>query len=151
MSKSTFLDVAGNLCERRKDGSLSVKTVNDLPSKTIQSDKDGCDVNLILKKFRTTGVMTNLAQRTPLSGDFSQTHSYHDAMNAILAAQESFQALPAGLRKRFSNDPGQFVNFLDDPSNLPEAIRLGLVSDPQASRVPQGSESDPIPASKEAG
>jgi hypothetical protein len=36
-------------------------------------------------------------------------------------------ALPADLRARFSNNPEELINFLDNPENKDEAIRLGLL------------------------
>ena len=64
-------------------------------------------------------------------------------MNQIVAAQEAFNGLPAAVRKRFGNDPGQMLDFLDDPQNASEAVKLGLVDAPQDSQVPQGDVQPP--------
>lgn len=140
----TFLDHAGNLCTVRENGTLRVTTVNELPSLTIQSEADSCDINKIVAKFKTTGLMTNLAKSLPRQGDFSEACDYHSAMNQVVAANEAFMTLPAALRKRFSNDPGQLLSFLENEDNRSEAIKLGLVKAPQDTQVPQGA-SAPAP------
>lgn len=135
----TFKDLAGNLCTVRENGTLSVTTLNEEPSLTLQSEKDSCDINKILAKFKTTGLMTNVRQSPPINGDYSISFDYHSSMNQILAAQEAFAVLPPALRKRFDNDPGSLLSFLDDPANRAEAIQLGLLeAPPQDSQIPQG-------------
>ena len=52
--------------------------------------------------------------------------------------------LPADLRKRFSNDPGQLLSFLENEDNRAEAIKLGLVNAPQDIENPQGAEAPPV-------
>jgi phage internal scaffolding protein len=53
---------------------------------------------------------------------------YHTAMNALIASEEQFDALPSKLRARFNNEPYKLIEFLDDPKNQSEAIALGLVN-----------------------
>jgi hypothetical protein len=47
-------------------------------------------------------------------------------MNVVRAAQEQFLRVPADIRARFSHDPGLFTEFLENPDNLEEAVRMGL-------------------------
>jgi phage internal scaffolding protein len=49
-------------------------------------------------------------------------------MNALIAAESEFAALPAQLRNKFGNDPANLVQFLDNPENRAEAEKLGLVN-----------------------
>lgn len=152
MSKVDFVDHANNLCMYRDNGTLRVLTINDEESKTIQSEKDNCDINVIVSRFKRTGVMNNLSTKSPLYGDFSEVGDFHTAQNRIIAAQEAFDALPSDLRKRFANDPGNLISFLDDPQNRSEAIKLGLVNaDPQDSQIPQGDVyAEPISSSEQS-
>lgn len=137
-----FYDHAGNLCTVRENGTLSVTTVNDDPSLTIQSERDNCDINKVLSKFKATGVMTNIRTTPPLQGDFSESFDYQTSVNQVLAAQDAFNALPATLRKRFDNDPGKMLAFVDDPQNASEAVSLGLIeAPPQDYQIPQGGAS----------
>lgn len=94
-----------------------------------QHFKEECDINTIMERFGQTGQLPDV--RMPQYGDFTGVQDYHSAMNAVVEAQESFMALPAHVRARFDNDPGQFVDFClaeDTPEHRAEAVRLGLVS-----------------------
>lgn len=137
-----FIDQAGNRCIVRDNGTLNVITVNDDPSMTIQSEKDSCDINKIVARFKATGVMSNIAQSMPQQGDFTEVTDYHSAMNQVVAANEAFMALPAHVRKRFANDPGNLLAFLEDPQNQAEAVLLGLANAPQPQQMVQGDEAD---------
>jgi phage internal scaffolding protein len=138
----TFLDHAGNFCTIRSNGTLRVQTLNDEPSRTIQSEKDSCDINLIVSRFKTTGVMTNIAKGMPQYGDYSEVIDYQSALNVVNAAEDAFMALPATVRKRFANDPGQMLSFLDDPANRDEAVKLGLVDLVQDSTISKPEKAD---------
>lgn len=97
--------------------------------RTQQQFAEECDINTIVKRFGLTGQLpTNLAM--PLSGDFAEATDFHSAMNLVAQAQAEFMQLPAEVRARFKNDPGAVVEFLDDPANRDEAIKLGLVAAP---------------------
>ena len=39
-----------------------------------------------------------------------------------------FLDLPAKVRDRFKNDPGQFLEFATDPSNVDELVKMGLAT-----------------------
>lgn len=94
--------------------------------------------NIMAKALRTGEISTGLyGGRSPRFGDFSQVTSFQDAHNQILQAQEAFMTLPAAVRKRFQNDPGQLLAFLENPQNKIEAQSLGLVApDPEPKSVP---------------
>jgi phage internal scaffolding protein len=97
------------------------------PTRAQQHHKDECDINVILERFGKTGqVPVNAISGS--YGDFSGVHDYHTAMNALIAAESEFAALPAQLRNKFGNDPSNLVQFLDNPDNRAEAEKLGLVN-----------------------
>ena len=106
------------------------------PTRAQQHHKDECDINVILERFGKTGqVPVNTISGT--YGDFSGVHDYHTAMNALIAAESEFAALPAQIRNKFANDPANLVQFLDDPQNRAEAEKLGLVNiSPEANYEP---------------
>lgn len=91
-----------------------------------QHYKDECDINNILRQFNVTGLLPE-APLSPRYGDFTGIVDYHSALNAVIAAEDGFMALPANIRSRFENDPENLINFLNDESNKDEAIKLGLV------------------------
>ena len=96
---------------------------------TQQQFKEECDINEITRRFGLGAEMPK-GIKVPTYGDFTGIESYHDACNAIAEAGESFDALPATLRDRFKNDPGEFVQFVLDDKNRDEAVRLGLIQAP---------------------
>lgn len=112
---------------------------------THQSFRDECDVNRIVSSFERTGVLPTTSG-TPMYGDFDNAYSYKEAFDLVCRAQESFMELPAQLRARFENDPAQFLDFVNDPANMDEAVRLGLAQRPSESVLggtPSPSEGSP--------
>ena len=97
------------------------------PTRAQQHHREECDINVILERFGKTGQMpVNAISGT--YGDFSGVHDYHTALNAIIASESEFAALPAQIRNRFQNDPANLIHFLDQPSNKAEAESLGLIN-----------------------
>lgn len=102
--------------------------------RTKQSFKEECDVNNILKKWLQSGVVQHLATRDPEYGDFSMVDDYQSALMKLDVANASFQSMPAKLREKFHNDPGEFIDYMGDPDNREEAIQLGLFPKPEEPR-----------------
>jgi len=98
------------------------------PTMAQQHFKDECDVNNILRKYESTGLVTHVANGTPSYGDFSSVLEFQQAQNILIEAQDAFDALPASLRKRFDNDPAVMLEFIENPDNREEAEKLGLVN-----------------------
>lgn len=95
-------------------------------SKAVQSQKEESDINTIVKRFGLTGKLPD-GIRMPQYGDFTNISDYQSALNSVLQAQASFDAMPAAIRNRFHNDAGEFVEFCGNPANREEAEKLGLV------------------------
>jgi phage internal scaffolding protein len=112
------------------------------PSLTKQSFRDECDINNILRKFNVTGELP-AGSVQPQYGDFSGITDYQSALNAVMAAQDSFLALPAKVRARFDNDPALFVDFASDEANRDEMKALGLIHEETAQAVVK-SPSEPV-------
>ena len=102
------------------------------PSMAQQSAAAECDINNIMARYRETGLLSDpFKPARPIQyGDFTEVVDFHTAQNAIASANEAFQRLPAHIRDRFNNDPGQLLSFFDDEKNLEEAIKLGLLAKP---------------------
>jgi len=96
------------------------------PTLTQQHYKDETDINNILRQFNITGQLPQAAL-SPRYGDFTGIVDYQTALNAVIAAEDGFMTLPADLRAQFGNDPEQLINFLDNPDNKDQAIKLGLI------------------------
>lgn len=113
-------------------------------SLTQQSFRDSVDINSIISRFSKQGGVPAMEYTADLFADFSSLGSYQDCMNAVIDANEIFDTLPPGIRNRFSNSPGDFLDFVSDPSNLDEMIELGLA--PKAPETPDlGGTTPPLP------
>lgn len=87
--------------------------------------KSECEIQNILNRYAKTGaVNVNLA--SPRYGDFSSVGDYQQALNLMINAESMFSSLPADIRKKFSNDPVEFLEFVNNEENREEAISLGL-------------------------
>lgn len=97
------------------------------PSLTHQSEAQACDINQILARWQKTGVLEHRNQHEGSYADFTNTPSdYHESMNSVLRADEMFSSLPSSVRRRFHNDPGAFLDFVADPNNAQEMVKMGL-------------------------
>lgn len=108
------------------NGRVRVRTVNTLDSRTQQQFKDECDINNIIKKYTQTGEITHLARSKGVYADVSEITDYNDAVLKVMKADAAFMTLDASIRARFSNDPAQFLAFMQDPKNYDEGVKLGL-------------------------
>jgi len=127
--------------DRDKNSDLA-KFVFTSPTRTKQSFRDECDINNIVKRFNVTGQLP-VGSVQPQYGDFSGITDYQSALNAVMAAQDSFLALPAKLRARFDNDPALFVEFASDEANRDEMKALGLLHEETVQAVVT-SPSEPV-------
>jgi phage internal scaffolding protein len=114
------------------------------PSLTVQSPAEDCDLNVLVKRFGIDVPLPPPAVFDPAYyGDVTDTPDLRTALDNIRLAQERFLALPARLRERFANSPAQLWDFVNDPENADEAVRLGLLTRPE----PQGAPISPLPTS----
>lgn len=100
-----------------------------LPSRTKQSFRDECNINRIMAKYEKTGLASWVSANEGRYGDFA-AFDFHEAQNFIADANSMFQGLPAEVRYQFDNDPGKFLNFVEDPSNEAKMISMGLKTAP---------------------
>lgn len=96
------------------------------PSMAKQSFAEECDINTIVRRFGLTGELPQNV-RMPTHGDFTAVTDFKTAMDALAAANEAFEAMPAHIRARFHNDTHEFVEFCSNDENRAEAEKLGLV------------------------
>lgn len=94
--------------------------------RTKESEKEKCDINLIVARHRSTGVIEHVNQQQPIYGDFTNVKDYHASLMRVRSAHEQFEALPATVRDHVGNDPGNFLEFVLDPKNREELEGLGL-------------------------
>lgn len=118
-----------------------------------QSMADECDINNIMAQYEKTGLINfnNTIQGQYL--DLPDSITYHEAQNAVLAAQAAFDLLPAQIRAKFHNDPAAFLDWSQNPSNLDELRDLGLMPPADASETEPtqregGEASEPLKGAK---
>ena len=102
------------------------------PTMTVQSEKDNCDINIIMNRYATCG--TPLPVRSdgvePMFADVSDLGDYMENFNRCKQAEEMFNALPSSLRKELDNNPANLVPFIQDKNNLERCYEYGLINKP---------------------
>nr|DAD95801.1 MAG TPA: Scaffold protein [Microviridae sp. ct2OM3] len=96
---------------------------------TQQQFAEETDINTIVRRFGLTGQLPD-DYRAPMEQDFFEITDFSTAMQAVRKAQEQFLQLPGDMRARFANDPQRLLDFLEDPTNRDEALKLGLLQKP---------------------
>lgn len=116
---------------KRRRVTVDFDPVNE-PSLTKQSFKDDCDIDTIVSRYIGVGGSINsLPDFRPDAVDnldLPTVSSYHEAMNVVAEANNAFSNVPAKVRRRFDNDPAQFVDFVSNPENFDECVKLGLAT-----------------------
>lgn len=106
------------------------------PSMAQQHAKDDADINVLLERFKVTGIMpTGLT--VPSFGDFTGVTDYQTAANAMLKAEQVFMEMPAAVRSTFENNPQKFLEFCADKENLPQLRKWGFA-------VPEAVKPEPM-------
>lgn len=118
--------------------------------KLTQQHMEGVtDINKIMDRHMRTGVFGSGRPngRQPMFIEMTGD-SYHEMLIKVQQAQGVFAAQPAKIRKRFGNNPENLFRFLEDRSNLREAIALGLVDE---TKIPaeERQQMDLVAASEE--
>jgi phage internal scaffolding protein len=130
-------------------GMLKLETLSYTDGRTKQSFKDQCDINKILKKAAKVGSLSHLERHGAQYGDFSDIGDLLQAQERLARGQEIFQELPSEIRREFSNDPGNFFEYVNDPANAGNLRELlpGLAEPgSQLPAVARSAESEANPA-----
>lgn len=128
---------------------VSVETGLFTPDDEVRADQsfaEEADINTIVRRFGLTGELP-AAPKLELYGDFTGVRDFHSALNMVVGAQAAFMEMPADVRARFANDPGQVLLFLADEKNREEAVRLGLVA-PKVEKDRAGVDVAPVAVAK---
>lgn len=126
-------------------GKTRVVTVNKEPSMTRQEFAAECDINNIMKKYESTGQFMHLTSKQGMYADFSEISDYQTMLETVRYADSAFAALPAEVRKRFGNNPGNLIDFLKDEKNYDEGVSLGILQ----KRPDKKAEGQPLPDNDE--
>lgn len=118
---------------------------------TEQAHKDRCDINAVVKRYAKTGVIDHVSSFEASYGDLSGK-DFKEMMDTVVGVGRKFGEFPLDVRKRFHNDPAEFLAFFDNPGNRDEAIKLGLIrndwtvdSDGLGEKVKKGENKVQVP------
>lgn len=115
-------------------------------SRTKQSFRDECDINVMMRKWNNNGVMPTPSTVEPQYGDFSNVQDYMEAFDTIQDARDQFMELPSAVRRACDNDPGTFIQMVHDPERKVELTALGLLEE----KVPEKAK-EPEPTTPQGG
>lgn len=94
-----------------------------------QAAADQADINKLMAKWLVTRGPLPGTGEAPRYGDFSGLGDYRELVERVRSAEEEFQALPAAVRDRCRNDPGEFLAILysaERTEEFKELLALGL-------------------------
>ena len=118
---------------------------------TEQHHTDTCDINKILAQFMETGIMPQTKHANPQYGDVSDV-DFTSMQNQLATAKTLFEELPQLVKDRFNNEMHTFLNFAENPDNLPELVDMGLAVKneriAQALQAQAGEETTSLSAGK---
>ena len=97
-------------------------------SLTKQSEAAACDVNNIVKHWIQSGGAMDLSQRVGQFLDVSAVPDFRSCQQFLIDAENMFLSIPADVRARFNNDPAVFLDFVQNPANSDELVKLGLAT-----------------------
>ena len=115
------------------------------PTLTKQSFAADCNVNNVVAKYASLGVLNHLNPEKPRYIDCVSVPDYQASLDIIQRATDQFVALPAKIRAHFANDPAEFLQFCSDPANAQALVKMGLAVVPgqpenTPEQVSQGAE-----------
>lgn len=124
----------------KKEGDLAALECLD-ESLTQQHFTKDADINEIVQRFGLTGIPA-----FPLDPQaFRDTTADPDLRQILdqnIEARNYFNALPHKLRQRFHYSMGELWEFVNDPENAEEALRLGLLAREPTERTRSSAGAD---------
>ncbi len=118
-------------------GRPRVQTVNDDPSKTVQSDAYLADISNILAKHHV-GVQRSLDEAELVYRDVSEFKDFQDVMNETIRAKEEFMKLPPRARRIFENDVTVWLDTAHDDDKREELVAAGILKGPVVASTDPG-------------
>ena len=109
------------MSNQRKNRKRVAQSFEGQKSMTIQSDRTRSDIESILNQ----GIAA-VDPRQMSFFDVSDMPDFRGVRDAINSAYNSFDNLPAKVRKEFENDPANLIDALADPEQNDRMIELGI-------------------------
>lgn len=110
--------------------------------RTKSEFKEECDVNNIIAKYRSSGVLPESSRAAAMRyGDFSQTPTFQEMHNKVIDARLMFAGLPAAVRDKYGNDPGLFLADTQTEEGQRLLVKHGLAVERKKAPSSQPSSS----------
>ncbi len=116
-----------------RDEQLHQGIVFEEPSLTDQSQYKDTDINNIVRRYQTTGLLDSpgaVPFETLQYGDATLLPDYQTALDLVNSVHEEFSSLPSEIREKFGHDPMQLLDALQDPTKQQMLQDIGLLSKP---------------------
>ena len=97
----------------------------ETPVITEQAHKKETDINWLLKDYMKTGLMKHAKNYEGQYDDVSAI-DFENAMNTVAQVNTMFEELPSAFRKEFENNPSKFLEFAQNPENMPKLEAMGI-------------------------
>ncbi len=111
-------------------GKPRVRTINEEPSKTVQSDRHLADITNILKSFGVEGndILDNIDL---VFADVSELGDFTDVMLTVKEAEAKFLELPSKVRELFGHDVAVFLDTAHDKDKRDAMVEAGFLEAPE--------------------
>lgn len=93
---------------------------------TQQHMAPATEIDSIMGRYYASGEMPRAKQLAEY-GDFDDSMDLQDMLYQLSRGQQAFSQVPSGIRAKFENNPGIFLDWIHDEANYDEAAGLGLV------------------------
>lgn len=117
-------------------------------SRTKQSFKDECDINNVVRRYATTGMLSHVSRRQPTYGDFSSVTSLEQAIDLVAQLDDEFREMPSGIRAAADNNPLRYLEMLTSQAGVDRLAEAGLKFD-QVDAPASPPEGEPAPGPAE--
>ncbi len=114
-------------------GRPRVQTVNDLPSLTVQSDRDEADIIKILKKYKEVGIVDHLNLTQSSYQDVTAFTDFADVIRTAKEAELQFLELPSKVREIFKHDVANWLDTAHDEEKRASLVAAGIIEPEQKS------------------
>ncbi|WNK13768.1 MAG: internal scaffolding protein [Microvirus sp.] len=120
----------------------------DGDGRTKQSFKDECDINRIMGRYLSTGILPEHLTRALAQYVDCTSVDFQEAQLVVAGAKSLFAELPSAVRSRFHHSAAAFLEFAENPVNGPELAEMGLATlrrDPMGGGSPPADRASPVP------
>lgn len=129
------------------DAIAALCTIKDFgESLTQQSFSEDADINVIVRRYGLDNAKMPVAPIDPrYYGDFTDVPDLRTALDIVRDAENRFMDLPAALRSRFDNSAAKLWDFVSNPANAEESVRLGLLARQEENPMDSAGGTPPAP------